>query len=153
MERWWPDWPFWYDWKAQLYQESLLKADAVSPAGARGLAQFMPATWDEVTRALGWGVISPHAAGPAIEAGAYYMRRLRRSWSSPRPPGDRQQLAQASYNAGLDNLLKAQTRCGGAILYSEIVACLPDITGRHSRETITYVERIERWRLMMEAGL
>lgn len=149
----WPDYPFWTSYKSQLYQESRLDPAAVSPVGARGLAQFMPATWTDVSKAMGLGLMSPHVVGPAIEAGAFYMRSLRRSWSAPRPLEDRQKLAQASYNAGMGNLLKAQRECGGSNLYAEIIACLPLVTGRHSRETITYVERIARWRRMMEAGL
>ncbi len=132
----------WRLWKAQLYQESLLDPDAVSPVGARGVAQFMPATWAEVSRAMGYVNVSPHMAGPAIDAGAYYMARLRRSWHSERSEADRHSLAAASYNTGLGNLLRAQRACGGAVDYAEIIRCLPDITGRHSRETITYVERI-----------
>lgn len=135
----------WRWWKAQLYQESLLDPAAVSPVGARGLAQFMPGTWADIAPMLGYGHLSPHVAGPAIEAGAYYMRRLARGWSSPRPEIDRWNLARASYNAGFGNLLAAQRSCGGPALYVEIVACLPQITGRHSRETLTYVERIRRW--------
>ena len=152
VDRWWPDRQVWREWKAQLYQESRLDPAAVSPVGAAGLAQFMPGTWDEVTRALGWGVVSPHIAELAIEAGAYYMARLRRSWSAPRPADDRQHLAQASYNAGLGNLMRAQRLCGGPRLYAAIVACLPAVTGRHSLETTTYVKRIKRWWQMMEAG-
>ena len=136
----------WHWWKAQLYQESLLDPDAVSPVGAEGLAQFMPATWSDITRRLGWSGISPRAAGPAITAGAYYMERLCRGWSSPRPELDRLRLAQASYNAGFGSLLKAQEACGSPALYRDIAACLPCITGHHSHETLTYVERITRWK-------
>lgn len=152
VERWWPDYPFWKAWKAQLYQESLLKPDAVSPVGAMGLAQFMPGTWREVSRKLGVQGLSPHMVEPAIEAGAYYMASLRRQWSAPRPQDDRLRLAQASYNAGLGNILAAQRKCGGPPLYADIIACLPAITGRHSRETTTYVDRIRRWWLLMEAA-
>ncbi len=150
---WWGDYPFWAAWKAQLYQESRLRPDAVSPVGARGLAQFMPGTWSEVARQLR---LPPEARADnnlAIEAGAFYMAQLRRQWSAPRPVEDRQRLAQASYNAGLGSLLAAQRACGGAALYSDIIACLPRITGRHSAETITYVDRIARWRAQIEAGL
>lgn len=150
VKRWWPDYPHWTSWKAQLYQESLLDPAAVSPVGARGLAQFMPGTWAEVSRELGLGPVSPHVAKHAINAGAYYMAKLRHSWRSPRPNEDRHKLAQASYNAGLGNILRSQRACGMAVLYSEIIACLPQITGRHSRETITYVERIAQWRSMLE---
>jgi len=149
----WPGYPDWLAWKAQLYQESRLDPRVVSPVGAAGLAQFMPATWVEVRRQLRLPpALSPHH-DIAIQAGAYYMAQLRAQWSARRPALDRHQLAQASYNAGLGHLLAAQRRCGGAALYAEIIACLPAITGRHSAETITYVDRIARWRAMMAAGL
>ena len=122
-----------------------MNPDAVSPVGARGLAQFMPGTWADVSRQLKYGAVSPHIARYSIEAGAYYMARLRRGWSSPRPERDRWDLARASYNAGMGNLLKAQVKAGGAVLYADIIAALPQVTGHHSRETITYVERIHRW--------
>jgi len=132
---WWPAYPFPAAWKAQLYQESRLDPAAVSPAGAAGLAQFMPGTWAEISRELRLPPgLSPHHAW-AIEAGAYYMAKLRAQWSAPRPAEDRHRLAQASYNAGLGHLLDAQRRCGGPPEYEAIVACLPRVTGRHSAET------------------
>lgn len=149
----WADWPYWLSWKAQLWQESRLDPDAESPVGARGIAQFMPGTWADIAPALGYGHLSATAARPAIEAGAFYMARLRRGWSSPRPQPDRHWLAAASYNAGFGNILQAQKRCGGPALYHEIMVCLPQVTGRHSEETITYVQRIKRWWRMMESGL
>lgn len=154
VDRWWPDYPAWLAWKAQLWQESRLDPSAVSPVGAAGLAQFMPGTWVGVARELRL----PPGASPhqdiAIDAGAYYMAKLRRSWRAPRPSEDRHRLAQASYNAGLGHLLAAQKRCGGPALYAEIIACLSAITGpRNSAETIGYVTSIAKWRRMMEAGL
>lgn len=139
-------------WKAQLYQESLLKPDAVSPVGARGLAQFMPGTWAEVSRQIGYQGRSPHEARPAIHAGAYYMGRLRSQWSAPRPEADRHSLAMASYNAGLGNLLKAQRKAEGAAAYARISARLHEVTGRHARETKTYVKRTWRWWAAMLTG-
>jgi soluble lytic murein transglycosylase-like protein len=150
---WWPPGVGWLWWKAQLYQESRLDPSAVSPAGARGLAQFMPATWAEVSRQLGLGVVSPHLARPAIEAGAFYMARLVRGWSSPRPALDRWHLARASYNAGFGSLLEAQRRCGGPVGFEAIMACLPAVTGpRNSHETTTYVARIVRWHAELVAA-
>lgn len=148
----WPDYPFWMAWKAQLYQESRLDPAAVSPVGAAGLAQFMPGTWKQVAAELKLGQSGPHT-DVAIEAGAYYMAKLRRGWSSSRPQEDRHKLAQASYNAGFGNILAAQRVCGGASLFEPIIVCLPQVTGRHSAETIIYVARIEKWWRMMEAGL
>lgn len=151
VERWWPAFPIWRAWKAQLYQESLLEPAAVSPVGAAGIAQFMPGTWADVGRSLGLGWASPHMAGPAIDAGAYYMATLQRFWSSPRPALERQRLAQASYNAGAGNIRKAQIRCNNARDWSVISTCLALVTGRHARETLTYVDRIERWWRELEA--
>lgn len=152
--RWWPDYPHWTAWKAQLYQESRLRPDAVSPVGARGLAQFMPGTWAQVARELRLPPGASATQDIAIDAGAYYMAKLRKSWSVPRPAEDRHQLAQASYNAGLGHLITAQRQCGGAALYAGIIACLPTVTGpRNSAETIGYVASIARWRRMLEAGL
>lgn len=132
-------------WKAQLAAESAIDPSAVSPVGAAGLAQFMPATWREVTAAMGWQAVSPFDVRYAIEGGAFYLARMIRFWTAPRPVEDRWRLGQASYNAGAGNILKAQRACGGPALYAAIVACLPQITGRHAAETLAYVPRI--WRL------
>lgn len=133
------------DWrllKAQYYQESRLDPQAVSPVGAAGVAQFMPGTWRQISRELGYGDVSPHLAAPAIAAGAYYMGKLRKMWSAPRPEADRLSLAMASYNAGPGNLLAAQRKAGGANRYEPIAEKLPEVTGRYAEETITYVRRI-----------
>lgn len=149
VKTYWNDYPDWLYWKAQLYQESRLDPSAKSLVGAEGLAQFMPGTWEQITRQLGWSGISANQAGPAIEAGAFYMAKLRRSWSAKRPLIDRHQLAEASYNAGLGSLLRAQQLCGGKPLYADIIPCLPAVTGKYSTETITYVLRIEQWRTQL----
>lgn len=146
----WPEYPFWRSWKAQLYQESRLNPDAVSPVGARGLAQFMPGTWQEVSLELNLIGLSPNS-DIAIEAGAYYMAKMRRFWSSPRPEEERQRLAQASYNAGAGNIIRAQKLCDGARSWEQIEKCLPQVTGAsNAHETQTYVSRIERWRIALE---
>ncbi|BAE50560.1 transglycosylase SLT domain-containing protein [Paramagnetospirillum magneticum] len=152
VKTYWPDYPRPASWKAQLYAESRLDPAAVSPVGAKGLAQFMPGTWDQVTRELRLGGVSPHAP-IAIEAGAYYMAKLRQMWRNGRSPHDRQPLAQASYNAGAGNILKAQETCGGARLWVVIAPCLGHVTGQHSAETLTYVSRIAEYTARMEAGL
>lgn len=133
------------DWrllKAQYIQESRLDTNAVSPVGAAGVAQMMPGTWREISQAMNWGVVSPHIAEYSITAGAYYMGQMRVFWSAPRPEADRLCLAQASYNAGAGNLVKAQRLAGGANLYGPIIQKLPQVTGKHAQETITYVRRI-----------
>lgn len=129
-------------WKAQLWQESRLDPNARSPVGAEGLAQFMPAT------GLQYGLTDRRLAEPSIMAGARMMRDLRLFWRARRSELSRRRLAQASYNAGAGNLVKAQRLCGGNE-WEQVSPCLQNVTGRHSVETLTYVERIQRWFLAM----
>lgn len=130
-----------HDWhwlKAQCYQESLLHPRAVSSAGAMGLCQFMPGTWSEVSERLRLRA-SPFNPRANATAAAYYMGRLERQWFVKRSLREKQKLAQASYNAGLGNILKAQRKCNDALLWNDIEPCLG------YRETRDYVTRIERW--------
>ena len=134
----------WHWFKAQGIQESLLDPSAVSRAGARGIMQIMPGTWDEETRRLGI-IASPHNPKANILVGISYMKRMVRFWRAPRSEGERLELAQASYNAGAGNILKAQVLCQNKSTWKEISPCLQRITGkRNSHETLGYVKRICR---------
>lgn len=148
-KRYMPGYP-WTFLKSQCYQESKLIPDAVSYVGASGICQFMPGTWSDVQRQMRLPTIAT-AFDPsyAIHAAAFYNAQLLRTWSAPRPPMDRLYLALASYNAGAGHLIKSQRICGGNNLYDEIVICLPEVTGQHSVETMTYVERIKVWQKEM----
>lgn len=142
------------DWrwgKAQLIAESNLNPNAESPVGALGLAQFMRDTWDlDVCQHFGWDPDECFRTdeGYAIPAFAWYMRRLWDAWKAPRPVLDRLRLTQASYNAGLGSVIRAQrlARATGSMPapndYASIIAALPQVTGGHAQETIGYVERI-----------
>jgi soluble lytic murein transglycosylase-like protein len=144
-----------WDWrktKAQLLQESRLNPKAVSPAGAQGIAQMMPGTWPEVRRGIG----APADASPfeprfAIPGCCWYMRLMLNNWSANgRSVEDRHNLALASYNAGLGNMLAAQKRASGAVDYDTIMHSLPYITGlRNSQETHEYVVRINAYFAML----
>lgn len=128
--------------KAQLWQESRLDPNAVSPAGAVGVAQFMPKTWTQWATKAGYPGVKRTDPEASIFTGAAYMAWLINEWSWPRPAIDRYCLAMASYNAGLGNILKAQKVIGNPSSYAEIIKGLPQITGRKSRETISYVGNI-----------
>lgn len=152
-ETWLPDW----DWrllKAQFYQESLLDPTAKSSAGAMGLAQFMPGTWQDMIRELRLiPSASPYDPEQAVHAGAYYMAKLIGTWRAERPEMDRYCLALASYNAGIGNVLEAQRAAGGKNAYADIIAGLPHVTGTRSHETVTYVRRIlAYWAQLITAG-
>jgi hypothetical protein len=71
----------------QRYAESNFNPFVTSPAGAEGIAQFMPAT----ARAL--GLENPFDAEQAIDAQAHLMRDLLRRFASV-------PLALTAYNAG-----------------------------------------------------
>jgi len=84
----------WLRFKAQVRAESAFKPDAVSHVGAKGLAQFMPATWGEWGK--GKSVIDPEAS---IDAQIRYMKWLLNrvtTW----------ECAWAAYNWGIGNVLK-----------------------------------------------
>jgi hypothetical protein len=74
--------------EALVGRESSFREDAVSPAGARGLAQLMPRT------AAGLGVTDIFDPRQNLEAGARYLAQMLRQFD-----GDKQ-LALAAYNAG-----------------------------------------------------
>lgn len=74
------------------YQESRYNASAVSPAGAVGLMQFMPAT------AAQFG-IDPSNPFASIDAAGQYMAQLYNRFKDWK-------LAIAAYNAGPGNVVK-----------------------------------------------
>lgn len=112
----------------------------------------MPGTWNDVTLAMGLGLVDRTTAEVSLQAGAFYMARQRAIWKAPRPEADRHDLAMASYNAGAGNIIKAQRLCGEPALYPAIMACLPRVTGHHAKETLGYAPAIRKWWAQMEAG-
>ena len=139
----------WRLYKAQLIQESSLRPLVVSHAGAKGLAQFMPGTWADVSSKLQL-VGSPFDPHLAIPAGAFYMSQLRQQWHWKRPERDQHNLALASYNVGLGNMLKAQRLCKMAVLYEDIARCLHLVPNVNEHETLSYVVRIRRYHKILK---
>ena len=128
--------------KAQCWQESRLKPNAVSPKGAQGLCQFMPDTWALLRTSYPF-LTTPFNPDSSVMAAALYMHRLYREWRAPRSPADRYRLALASYNAGLGNVLKAQKLSGNKTSYPDIIGHLSKVTGpENSLETTEYVAYI-----------
>jgi hypothetical protein len=70
-----------------IWQESRFRADAVSRAGARGIAQFMPATANER------GLDDPHDPIQSLRKSAGFLRDLRNQFGNLG-------LAAAAYNGG-----------------------------------------------------
>lgn len=144
-----------YDWKwlkAQCYQESLFDEKAVSFVGAQGLCQFMPKTWEQMEK--GEKVKgSPFNPNVNIQFAASYMNRLLNTWKWKRPPVDRLKLAQASYNAGVGHILKAQNLSEDKTHFQPIIDQLHNVTGKHAKETRTYVIRIQQWFDRLQRGV
>lgn len=106
--------------EALVWQESRWRANAVSPVGARGLAQLMPGT----ARDLG---VDPDDPFANLEGGARYLRE-----QLDRFDGDLEK-ALAAYNAGPGRVIRA----GGIPRIRETQHYVAAIMGRlsnHSRE-------------------
>jgi hypothetical protein len=97
---------------AQLYAESGFNPLAVSPAGARGIAQFMPGT------ARSYGLRDPFDPAASIQAQARLMRDLLRRFGTV-------PLALAAYNAGPAPV----ARCGCVPPYPETAAYVVRVLG------------------------
>jgi soluble lytic murein transglycosylase-like protein len=80
--------------KAIVHIESSFNADALSPKGAMGLMQLMPAT------AQRYGVRSRRDPVESLEGGGRYMRDLLRQFNQDL------ELALAAYNAGENAVVK-----------------------------------------------
>jgi soluble lytic murein transglycosylase len=80
-----------------MRQESSFDAGAVSPSGARGLMQLMPATADAVARQLGIETSLPALTGDPgenMQLGTAYLHQMLELFDGSLP------LAVAAYNAG-----------------------------------------------------
>jgi hypothetical protein len=113
---------------AQIEAESGWNPRAVSPAGAQGLTQFMPAAWATWGRdANSNGVSSPLDPADAIDAQGRYMCFLATSMAAAvhagRARGQVVPLALAAYNAGPSAVLRYR----GVPPYAETTAYVAHI--------------------------
>ena len=136
----------WHYFKAQAVAESNLREDARSPAGAVGVMQIMPRTFQEVQRknpAIRGSVDQPRWN---IAAGIQYDRQQFVVWAGDRSLVERLKFTFGSYNAGRSSILRAQQFALGeglnAMLWDQVAGELPRVTGRRSQETVTYVARV-----------
>jgi len=89
-----------------IWKESRFDAQAISPAGAQGIAQFMPAT------ARRRGLADPFDIEQAIPASAAFLAELRAGFGNLG-------LAAAAYNAGEDRVARWLERGGFLPLETE----------------------------------
>lgn len=122
------------DRAAQVRAESGFNPRAANSIGAKGLGQFMPATWQAWAPGQ-----DPFDPGSSINAQHRYM-----NWLEGRTGGD-WIAALGSYNAGLGSVRKAQRLASDLGLAGSRawLRALPGVTHDHAIETQTYVQRIE----------
>lgn len=121
---------------AQVRQESGFKPNAVSPVGARGIAQFMPATWSQW--AQGQDPFDPEAGILAQHRYMAYLEGRTQDWAA----------ALGAYNAGLGTVRKAQRLADqlglqGQRAWIQAQYAMPGRKKAHSDETAGYIQRIE----------
>lgn len=130
----------WHWFKAQGIAESGLDPNALSPAGARGIMQILPSTYEEI-RDRNPFLASIEEPRWNIAAGIFYDRQLYRKWKKRAvPTSERLSFAFGSYNAGYGNILKAHKRATNE--YGE-VRRWEQVAGFAPSETRHYVRRIE----------
>jgi membrane-bound lytic murein transglycosylase F len=140
-----------FDWryfKSQAIAESNLKSDAKSHVGAKGIMQIMPKTFEEIKYKNPSIKGNSHQAKWNIAAGIYYDRTIWKLWKAKRPFADKIAFMFGSYNAGKGNILKAQKLANKVGFdpnkWTSIEQTLDKVTGKHSRETIGYVNKINK---------
>lgn len=124
-----------WDWrllKAMIAQESRFRPRVVSPAGAVGLSQMLPATAAE----LGVGSMELRRPEISIDVGARYLRQLYDGWAeipAGPPHYTRARFAVASYNAGPRRVREAWSEAGRPRRWNVLAPRLPTETQVHIR--------------------
>jgi len=102
------------------FDPAVLYGQRLSPAGAMGVAQFMPDTYSDVKRMYGdFDVYNPQQA---IPASAYYLNYLRDQFGGNLP------YAVAAYNAGMGNVQNAINTMPENYFFGDVLRRLPTET-------------------------
>jgi len=136
----------WHYFKAQAIAESNLNPNAKSWVGAQGIMQLMPRTFEEVNSKSSLSLGTATEPRWNIAAGIWYNKYQFDYWQKGRNLEERLKFMYGSYNTGRSNLLKAQRKAINKGLnprkWDSMQQALPLVTGKRSRETLNYVERI-----------
>jgi soluble lytic murein transglycosylase-like protein len=130
-----------------IQTESNYDPKALSPRGAMGLGQIMPKTAKELGLIVG-DKKTPGSVWHAesnLDASARYLKKIfdkyknegiseKEAWS----------FAAGAYNAGIGNISKAINKIlhEPVKTWDQVAAVLPQVTGKYSQETISYVNRL-----------
>lgn len=130
---------YWH--KARLRVESNFNPKAVSPVGAAGISQFMPATAIEYGAKTLADRLDPVWS---INSMVKYIRDIWDLFGDAPTTVDRQMLSDGGYNWGPSRVLRLTKRVGQT--WSGAVSKMP-------RETQLYSPAIQRWRKIYRGGL
>jgi soluble lytic murein transglycosylase-like protein len=132
---------------AQVYQESAWMPEAVSRVGARGLAQFMPATanwWCDLNK-LAPAACQPHNPAWALRALVGYDKYLYDRTPTHYSAFDRMWVALRGYNGGLGHWQREAVASGATQPTRQQVDAACGKARRaaaHCRENLHYPHRI-----------
>ena len=139
-KRWGEYYAPWEDWRwfhSQSGAESNWNPDARSAVGAIGLMQLMPATAKDLK-------VNPYDIEGNVQGGIHYDAWLWSKWKVVKSLDDRRSFMFASYNAGLGNIINARKKSQLSDQWEVVAQWLPQVTGKHAKETVGYVTRIKR---------
>jgi soluble lytic murein transglycosylase-like protein len=130
----------WHLVKAQVRAESAFDPEAVSPVGARGLLQIMPATWGANFERDAFNPEKNLARGIEHLGFLWGMFKDEQGW-------ERWRFALGAYNCGQGHVIEAQKRLAKVgrptDSWLEIAQVLPTITGpANAKQTTEYVRAI-----------
>ena len=130
----------WRWFKAQAIVESNLRPGAVSPDGARGVMQIMPATYRDLHRRYRY-LDELQGIHWDIATGIYLDRYLYDKWADRVDDTQRWWFTFASYNVGFRGMLDARR---AAREYKKDPTKWSQVSEFVPRETRNYVSRIQR---------
>lgn len=137
-----------FDWKwfkAQAIAESSLRDDVKSWAGAKGIMQIIPRTFDEIQE-KNPSFININEPRWNIAAGIYYNNQQYRMWKDISVSDDKLSFMFASYNAGRGTILSAQrvSKQEGypGNSWNHIEAVAPKVPRWRHDETLGYIKKI-----------
>ena len=120
------------DWRwlrALGIAESSLRENVTSSAGAQGLMQIMPGTWEELAAKL--PISDPMDARDSVLAGVHYHRWQWDAWADIDDELQRMLFTMGSYHAGAGRIRRAWRDCGKCEQWDLAARYAPEATRVH----------------------
>lgn len=144
----------WRWFKAQAIAESNINPDVKSWVSAKGVMQIMPRTFEELQK-KNPEFVSIDDPRWNIAAGIYYDSVLWRRYSALTEEQQRRNFMFGAYNAGPTTITRARQLAQKAghddTQWSSVVAVAPQVPSWRHKETLTYIERIQKFFAELQA--